>query len=358
MKTNRRPPRGNSRHGARGADNEPPVPRLTTQLLFAREPGAARSRVLQSPVTNAILLATDGGEGCSDAVILAMAMARQDMIPLQILSVVEPLPLQLDSDLAAMPAIDVSQQRDDHAHHRVRAQMRELFGRDDPVGINVEFGKPGEIIVRKAREWSSRLIILGLGERKGLLRRHAGGTAKYVAMHTATPTLVVAPGRWRIPRVVVAGTDFSDASLASIREASAVAAENALLHVVHVRPKIDFPQVDPEAWTAIYSQGVETLFGDLTAHVRALRSDMSVRSSVTSGGPADALRNAAISVGADVIAVGRQSLSRFDRFWLGSTTEALLAETPCSVLVTPAVERAANIVAASSDNQRISPAAV
>lgn len=331
----RRPAPTGERSDARTASSVMPMPCLTTTLVFDSEPGAIRSRVSQTATTDAILLATDGSAGSADAVIMAMAMARQKALPLQILTVVEPLPLRLGDDLASLPVVEFMQMREDEAHHRVRRQIHDLFGREEPIGINVEFGKAAESIRRLAGEWDAKLIVLGLGLRERGGRWGAGATARRVAAEAPVATLAVAAGRWRIPRVIVVGVDFSAASIVTAREAAAIADCDALIHLVHVRPAIDFPQVDSEAWTALYEQGVQSLFGELTQKLREIGGDINVRTTLTSGAVKDALGQAAVSTGADVIAVGRHGRTRFDRFWMGSVTKALLRDTPCSVLVTP-----------------------
>lgn len=312
-----------------------PMPCLTTSLWFDNEPGAVRSRVSQSATTGALLLATDGSAGSRDASILAMALARQHGIPLQILTVVEELPLHLDSDLAALPVVEFMQMREDDAHHRVRAQLHDLMGADHPVGINVEFGNAADTVIRLAREWKVRLVVMGLELRERSGRWRAGATARAVATGSPVGTLAVLDGHWRIPRVIVVGMDFSDAGIAAARAAIAIASQRAVIHLVHVRPAIDFPRVDARAWGPLYQQGVDALFADLIAGLAAQRPDLDFETLMTSGGVCATIRDHARAVEADLIAVGRHGYSHFDRFWIGSVTEELLRETPTSVLVTP-----------------------
>jgi nucleotide-binding universal stress UspA family protein len=324
------------RRNAPEASSVVTMPCMTTTLMFSSEPGSPRSRVSQEPTPDAILLATDGSTGSADAVIMAMAMARRKGIPLQVLTVVEALPLGLDADLDALPIVEFAQIREDESHHRVRKQILDLFGREEPIGINIEFGSAAETIDRLAAEWQARLIILGLGMRERAGEWGAGATARSVATTAPVATLAVAAGRWRIPRVIVVGMDFSEASLTAARDAVAITEPNAVLHLVHVRPSIDFPRVDARAWAALYDQGVQALFREITDELRALAPEIAVRTTLTSGVITDALRQAAVSDGADVIAVGRHGQSRLKRLWLGSVTTALLRDAPCSVLVTPA----------------------
>ena len=346
-----------SRAASAAIATEHPSPRLTTRVFFTSEPNGVRSQVSMSSATDAILLATDGTEGCDDAVIFAMALARHNEIPLQVLSVVEPLPLGVDEDLAHLPAADIPQHRHDALHHRIRRQIQELFGRDDPIGINIDDGKAAETILQRAREWSARLVVIGAGRRDPFGRSKAGSVARFVATHATIPTIVVARGRWRIPRILVVGTDFSDESIASARSAVALAASNAVAHVVHVRPELDFPQVDPDAWNSVYAQGAAALFDDLGKTLRGVRSDVKIRNTVANGRAAEVLRESAISVGADMVAVGRHSLNKFDRFWLGSVSEELLEDPPCSILVTPSVATSAkSSVSESSREREIMPA--
>ncbi len=309
---------------------------MTTTLMYASEPGAVRSQVSQVATKSAILLATDGSAGSADAVVLAMALARRRELPLQILTVVEPLPLRLDDDLASVPFVDVTQRREDEAHHRVRRQICDLSGREEPVGINVEFGKTAQVIGRLARQWQARLVVLGRGPREQGGQEGRGATARSVASEVPVATLAVAVGRGRLPKVIVVGMDFSDVGIAASRTAVAIADHNAVIHLILVRPVIDFPRVDTEAWATLYEQGVHSLFEKLARELRELGGAIDVQITMASGAVADVLRQAAISTSADVIAVGRHGHNRFDRLWMGSVTEALLRDAPCSVLVAPA----------------------
>ena len=323
------------RDGVTPASTLMPMPCLTTQLWFDSEPGAARSRVSQSPITGALLLATDGSSGSRDAAILAMALARHHGLPLQILTVVETLPLSVESDLAALPVVELMQMREDEAHHRVRAQLHELMGASDPLGINIEFGNAAESIVRLAGERKAAMVVLGLELRERSGRWLAGRTARAVATGAAVGPLAVLNGQWRIPRTIVVGMDFSDAGIAAAHAAAAIAGDRAVVHLVHVRPLIDFPRVDARALTPLYQQGADALFADLVAELSKKRPDLQFRTSLTSGDVSAILRARAVAVDADLIAVGRHGYSHFDRFWIGSVTDALLRETPTSVLVTP-----------------------
>ncbi len=320
---------------ARTASSIMPMRCLTTWLSFNSEPGTERSSVSQAATSDAILLATDGSAGSADAVIMAMALARWHALPLQILTVVEPLPVWLDDDLASLHIVEFAQAREDEAHHRVRHQIHYLFGRDDPLGINIEFGTAARSIERLAGEWDAKLVVLGLGVRERGGRSGAGRTALHVATGAPVATLVVDAGRWRIPRRIVVGVDFSDASFSAARLAVAIAACDATVHLVHVRAVAGFPPVGADAWTGFDEQGALSRLETLSAQLQKDRPDIRVHASLACGAVEDALRQAAVATDADVVAVGRHGHNWFDRLWLGSAAQALLRDTPCSLLVTP-----------------------
>lgn len=148
-------------------------------------------------------------------------------------------------------------------------------------------------------------------------------------------------------RAVKAGAhfiEFSPASLRALTTAAAMArSSNGKLVLVHVTP--------PMHSTAMYTGPVSLPSGiieeienkardtSLAAlqHVTASHcAGVAVEHAVGPGHPAVAVLDEATRVGANLIVMAASGRSRVARFFVGSTADRIIRESPCPVLVIPA----------------------
>ncbi|SKA40880.1 Nucleotide-binding universal stress protein, UspA family [Enhydrobacter aerosaccus] len=111
----------------------------------------------------------------------------------------------LNADVALIHAIDPSliyspeagSVADDIAQHaqqegaRVVADFRARLPAGTSVLQFVRQGRPGQEIVKAAREWPADLIVIGSHGRRGLSRAVLGSVAEEVMRHSPCPVLVV-----------------------------------------------------------------------------------------------------------------------------------------------------------------------
>lgn len=307
----------------------------TTRINAPTLPDGIDAHVAQDATPGAILLATDGRTHSTDAVRFAVALAEAKGLPLQILGVVEPLPMAIDEDAALVPTLNVAQLRKDALHVGVRDQLRAVLGEAVPVGINIEHGRAAPTVVRRARDWGAGLIVLGLG-RHHLAGRIVGAeTALRVAMRAPVPTLAVAPGCATLPASILVAVDFSASSASAARSAVALAAEGAEIYLLHVVPSLEFAKSNRAAWARVYADGVAALFAELEAGLRGVNDRVTIRAILSEGPPAARILEIAGQTGVEMITAGRHGPSVFGRFWIGSVPTTLLRQAPCSVLVAP-----------------------
>ncbi|MEO7166745.1 MAG: universal stress protein [Chthoniobacterales bacterium] len=131
--------------------------------------------------------------------------------------------------------------------------------------------------------------------------------------------------------------DFSPESLRTLRFAERLATRfGARLHLMHVvsppvivspRPVRIPPAYSEEAIAARALQGMKKLASELSLPARS--SPYTVRS----GAPVEEINKAAREIDADLIAIGTRGYTGLKRAFLGSTTERVVRQAPCPVLV-------------------------
>ena len=141
---------------------------------------------------------------------------------------------------------------------------------------------------------------------------------------------------------IVAGTDFSQASLSALNYAAILAiSESRPLHLVHAMSLL--PEDSPDLL-----QVQEDELGRQVAKFGTMLSAaaLGVDGAVVMGSPARRIIEIADSLNAAYIVVGTQGLSGFDRLLLGSVAEAVIrkSDRPVIVVGPEAARRAAHTI--------------
>lgn len=270
-----------------------------------------------------VLVATDGGAEAAHALQFAAAYATTDDIPVEVVSVVAPL-----SDLP-MPL--PHREELEHAHAQgvadaVRRHVRDIVG---PVAwpVHVSIGRPAPAICTTARKRSARLVILGMDAEQG-----EGNATAVELLHLADrPVLVAQAGR--LPANVVVGIDFRPSSLRAASLALQMLRSGGSVHLVHVKPSMDFPAASVWDWGQCYQCAVESGFQSLVTRL----SDRGVEatSEVRAGDPAEVLMAVAEERDADLLAIGSDGYICNGRVVVGRVARAVLGRSPVPVLASP-----------------------
>lgn len=135
-------------------------------------------------------------------------------------------------------------------------------------------------------------------------------------------------------------TDFSDLAGNALHTAIAVSKRhNAELHVLHVVENRLLVAPPDAALATIYvvpemeDKGMENL--KKLAKVVELKHNMIIKIHLEFGEPADAIRDKAIELDADIIITGTHGTSGFREFFIGSTAYSLIKNTTIPVLTIP-----------------------
>jgi nucleotide-binding universal stress UspA family protein len=291
-----------------------------------------------------LLVPLDGSTFSEHALALATPLARKAGSTLHLVLVHTPLALHT-SDIAP---IRLTEQWEDEHRGMERHYLDERAERLRAEGLDVVTEvREGDV----SRELTSLagsmdMLVVATHGRGGLGRAWLGSVADFLIRHVTAPIYLIRPEGGDEPppppvepRHVLAATDGSAASLATVEHAAELArlfrARLTLLRVVAFPGGLASPyiphtaEMDREAVERGDAEARESLdaladrFHDLTVHTRVAHAFQ----------PARGILQAIVDVGADVVAVGTHRRTALGRTVLGSTADKVVRASPVPVLV-------------------------
>lgn len=201
-----------------------------------------------------------------------------------------------------------------------------------------------DAIIGEAEATRPDLLILGTESRSMVGRLLHRSVAETVMRRVSCPVMIVPAGAARpVPAgdvqfdSVLCALDLSDGSSAPCRYAVSLAEEAdatlVLLNVIEVPPEA---QVHEEGVTisAVGAAAHAARLGQLRAQVTAeSRPFFRLETMVEDGNPSRVILETAAGHASDLIVLGGRHRSAIDRFFFGSTTDAVLQGAQCPVLV-------------------------
>jgi nucleotide-binding universal stress UspA family protein len=216
------------------------------------------------------------------------------------------------------------------------------------VDLALTEGDPSHEIVKRAREDGISLVVLGTHGRSGVERLLLGSVTERVLHRAACPVLAVPP---RAPEPhgavfsrILCGLDFSACSLHALEFALSIAEEaNAVLTLAHV---FETDASMPADWrTSLQPPAVREALIALEAERRArlaqsvpqnLDEACTVDTVMACGPAARELLRLAESRRSDLIVLGVRGRNAADLLFFGSTTNKVVRQAACPVLVVQA----------------------
>lgn len=297
-----------------------------------------------------VLCASDFSETAELALRHAVALAREHGAALELLHVVEPLPV-VPYPIPMEPPVgfdDPGASLREIALQRARAISEALCADGLAAEARVEMGPPGPTIVDVARKLEADAIVVGTRGMTGFRHLLLGSTAEYVARRARCPVLTVHPGDREpdapIERVVLP-TDFSehaDAVVAGFerlfpaRLPARPRPTVVLVHADATPPYLEaFQHELLERWHApdVRREALEERMEPL---VQRLAVDgFEVERQVTDGGPVEGILRVAEREQADLIVMGTHGHSALVNVLLGRTAQRVVQHAHCPVLTVP-----------------------
>ncbi|MEO5820089.1 MAG: universal stress protein [Vicinamibacteraceae bacterium] len=291
-----------------------------------------------------VLCPTDLSEASRPSLSHAAAVARRFGAALTVLHVVPPFdPIVVQSRQAgsSMPMLLPSI---DDVTDAVRAFTEEALGGLD-AEVVVQTGDPSRVIVDQAVVLAADLIVMGTHGRSGFERLLSGSIAGKVLRRAPCPVLTVPPHAPAVPaggtpfRRLLCAVDFSDASEQALGFALELGAgTGGAVTVVTVLEWLAEEPVlaHPDFAVAPYRTH---LAADAAARLRALVASATgpepcaIDQVVALGRPYREILRMAAEKSSDLIVVGAHGRGAVGRALFGSTTQQIVRDAECPVLV-------------------------
>jgi nucleotide-binding universal stress UspA family protein len=283
-----------------------------------------------------LLVATDGAPEAEGALRLALALHQEFGGNVDVLSVLEPPPTPRFLGFAGLnqeyPAPDP------RAADRLRGMAARQIALVGAGGLGwrilVEDGAPGPTIARLARDRGATLILLGLRPR-GSEERVRTDSALDVIHVAHVPVILTVPATMGLPTAVLVALDFTTPSLEAARLVAAGPGRNAVIHLAHVALEAG-GRAGLREWEDTYKVGAAVRLEWIAAELRS--TGASVRTHLLNGDPETEIQRLARSLGVEMIASGSHEYGYLGRAFARSVSTALLRDSACSVMITPAIE--------------------
>lgn len=272
-----------------------------------------------------IMMATDFSKHSKDALQMAILLAKAFHSEIALIHVVPEIRgLGIERD--AIRRI---------AARKLKEMKTELKSKRIPISETVfRFGPPFERIIEHSEELDVNLIVLGSGK-KGK-KYPLGTSAERVMIHADIPVLAVKPGGPPIIKKIICPVDFSEASRRSLINAihlsKTLGAHLTVLTVFEsVLSHLFGPSWRPEE--SKETDRVQRYQENYDGFLRGFEFEKFTWKKVfRRGRPHEEILRAIREKGADLLVMGSQGKAGLSRLLMGSTTEKVVREMPCSVL--------------------------
>jgi nucleotide-binding universal stress UspA family protein len=262
-----------------------------------------------------------------------------------------PLPASADLMVAAVAehravSIDISTVEferavADRARAAAAGAISRLQGRWPTATMSVVTGDPREEIVRLADTWAADLVVMGT-RGLGTVERLVLGSVSAAVVHAVHCAVLVVKGHHAsVFGDILLAVDGSPNSLAAVRFVTELAAVPRVRVLAVVEPPY-VPRTAPSVVMPALRQAASALVAEQRAeHERLLAqvaADLSltaasVATSVAVGRPHEEIVKAASQPDVGLVVVGARGLGAIRRMLLGSTSEYVLHEAGCPVLI-------------------------
>lgn len=258
---------------------------------------------------------------------------------LDVLYVEDPAALESLRSLIRSPE-DIGLRMVDSARKQMTETARSLQERYS-ISVNamtLETGRVHTEIVRHARSTGAGLVVLGAHGGSFIRKMFVGSTVDKVLRMLDRPVLIVKQEPRSFYQHVLVTVDFSAASRLGLEIARHIApqAKITVLHAFEapLEARLRFDEVSEDTILAYRAQLRAQKEEELRKLVSGLQgSNCSLTPVNEFGPPATLIPEKAVSLGVDLIVIGRHGQSAWEDMLLGSVTKQVIQESSCDILV-------------------------
>jgi nucleotide-binding universal stress UspA family protein len=192
-----------------------------------------------------------------------------------------------------------------------------------------------DTILEHLNEKKYDLVIMGTHGRTGLTKWVLGSVAEKVVRHSRSPVLTVHKDwRVRLPKAILIPVDFSRSSKKAVRQGTALAKSlDAKVTILFAVEQEDHPAYYASSFEPILKVNPK-LKKDIKANLVKFAGipDSEVRYAIVEGKAHDKIKEYAETKRISMIVMATHGMSELEHFLAGSTTERVVALSPCPVL--------------------------
>jgi len=282
-----------------------------------------------------VLVASDATDASTDALFHAARLASTVLGgAVQLIGVCHPI----SGVAAGMDALPVPPEFDEARRVALLGDLTRNIqiaaAGDTSWPVTVLLGSPAHTLAQEAARRDAVVLVMGIGRHNPLDRLFGTETTLATLRESRVPILAVSPNFPTAPVHIVVGLDFGLASIEAARMALRLLNSAGTLTLVHVRPRVEPPTSDWQAWDTDYGRNLPPLFEQVRAQLD-VPDGVLVETVTVRGDPAPALLAYVQQVGADLIAVGTQRHHVIERLVVGSVATRVLRMARCTVLAVP-----------------------
>ncbi|HWG33230.1 MAG TPA: universal stress protein [Gemmatimonadaceae bacterium] len=218
-------------------------------------------------------------------------------------------------------------------------QVQRILGTLPSWQYDVEIGVTVPTIVRRAHDLRAEIVILGLPDHNFFRRAFVRDTVQGIVEHTQAAVFAVRPELVHRPESILVALDFGIGSLRAAHLACQLVVPGGRVILVYVQP--DLPpasRADATADATNYgADDASALLTAITLLIDELTSQkaVSITSIIEHGGSIEGVKQAAVRMRPDVIALGARHHSAVDWFFGDSVSADLLNDRRWSLLMVP-----------------------
>jgi nucleotide-binding universal stress UspA family protein len=281
-------------------------------------------------VFDRLLFPTDGSDGATEALEDALDLAAAHEATLHLLTVADTTADGLRGGQDDADAVEAAGER------LLRAAADRARERDVETVTALVRGEPYREIVDYAASRDVDLVVMPTHGRRGLERLLLGSTTERVLRRADVPVLTLRPdtGVGHPYRTVLVPTDGSDCATEALGVGCEVAtAEGADLHLLSV---VSLTSLGVDVRTDIQTRMLEEAAEDTVERASSLAAEAGVEPAAGAVEYGSSVHGAILAYveehDVDLVVVGTHGRTGFDRYLLGSVTEALVRTAPVPVL--------------------------
>jgi nucleotide-binding universal stress UspA family protein len=283
-------------------------------------------------------------DGLSEpAVLLAQDLAKRRDVRPRLVYVME---LSMSTSPEGMVGVSTAALSDalldSAARQRDEQDLRKAIHLD--VGLplewpfDIELGAAASCIVERANISHSAMIVMGLHRHSTAGRLLGNDTVREVIAIGGIPVIAARTPLAALPKSVVVAVDFSRASLHAAALVRQLMDEAGTMHLVFIKRPSQDKSESAEGRRLIETHGVTAAFNQLSTALRPGKS-MTITSICRQGNTITELKRLCAELQPDLLAIGSQRHSLWERLRLGSIASAMLQDSRWSMLITPPKSR-------------------